>query len=98
MQIGVVGLGRMGGNIVRRLAAHGHECVVFDRNAAAARALAKDAKATEASGLQDMVGRLKPPRTIWLMLPAGEATDEAVSALSAVLERGDVVIDGGNSF
>ena len=98
MQIGVVGLGRMGGNIVRRLAAHGHECVVFDRDAAAARALAKDAKAMEASGLRDMVGRLKPPRAIWLMLPAGEATDEAVRALSAVLERGDVVIDGGNSY
>jgi 6-phosphogluconate dehydrogenase len=98
MQIGVVGLGRMGGNIVRRLAAHGHECVVFDRDAAAARALAKDAKAMEASGLQDMVKRLKPPRAIWLMLPAGAATDEAVSALSAAMERGDVVIDGGNSF
>ncbi|HKT19709.1 MAG TPA: decarboxylating 6-phosphogluconate dehydrogenase [Stellaceae bacterium] len=98
MQIGVVGLGRMGGNIVRRLVAHGHDCVVFDRDASATRSLARDAKATEASGLADLVARLKPPRAIWLMLPAGEATDGAVSALSEALARGDVVIDGGNSF
>jgi len=97
MQLGVIGLGRMGGNITRRLTANGHECVVFDRDAKAVGALA-GGKVAGASGLDDLVRRLKVPRAVWVMLPAGRATEETVAALAGVLERDDVIIDGGNSF
>jgi 6-phosphogluconate dehydrogenase len=97
MQLGVVGLGRMGGNIVQRLQRHGHSCVVYDRNAEAVAALAKKG-ASGSSGLKDLAAKLTAPRAIWLMLPAGEATEDAVTQLRGVLQSGDIVIDGGNSF
>jgi 6-phosphogluconate dehydrogenase len=98
MQIGIVGLGRMGSNIVRRLVANGHECVIYDRDAKAISATTEDATAIAAQGLEDMVARLKAPRAIWLMLPSGAVTEGAVDQLARLLSRGDVVIDGGNSF
>jgi 6-phosphogluconate dehydrogenase len=97
MQLGVVGLGRMGGNIVQRLQRHGHSCVVYDRSADAVTALAKMG-AVGSSGLKDLAAKLSTPRAIWLMLPAGEATEDAVNELRGVLQSGDIVIDGGNSF
>ena len=98
MQIGVVGLGRMGGNISRRLMRAGHSCVVFDANPKAAAALAADG-ASAASSLADLVGRLTgTPRAVWVMLPAGHITEETVAALGGLLGRGDIVIDGGNSY
>jgi 6-phosphogluconate dehydrogenase len=97
MQLGVIGLGRMGGNIVRRLARHGHRCVVFDRNPEAMRPLAQEG-ATAATDLADFVARLAPPRAVWLMLPAGEITGRTVAELAPLLAPGDIIIDGGNSF
>ena len=97
MQIGIVGLGRMGGNIARRLMRHGHECVVFDANLDASLALGREG-ATSSAALQDLVKRLKAPRVVWLMVPAGEATAKAVDELSGLLAAGDTIIDGGNSF
>src|SRR6201997_3712618 len=97
MQLGVIGLGRMGGNITRRLTANGHECVVFDRDAKAVGALA-GGKAAGASALDDLVRRVKAPRAVWVMLPAGRATEETVTALADLLSADDVIIDGGNSF
>ncbi len=97
MQLGMVGLGRMGGNIVRRLLRNDHHCVVFDRNAAAVRELAKEG-AQSSDGLRDFVGKLEKPRTAWIMLPAGEATESAVTEIAGYMEPGDVLIDGGNSF
>jgi|SRR5665213_1119892 len=97
MQLGMIGLGRMGGNIVRRLMRSGHECVVFDRNAAATKALAKDG-ATAGLDLSDLIKKLKTPRAVWVMLPAGKITEDTVEQLGSLLERGDTIIDGGNSF
>jgi 6-phosphogluconate dehydrogenase len=97
MQLGMVGLGRMGGNIVRRLLQHHHQCIVYDRNAAAIRDVAGDG-AAPSDGLRDLVAKLKAPRAVWIMLPAGEATEAAVVELSGYLAAGDVLIDGGNSF
>jgi 6-phosphogluconate dehydrogenase len=96
MQLGVVGLGRMGGNIARRLARAGHRAIVFDENPGAIAALAGDSES--AASLADLVVKLTAPRAIWLMLPAGEITEQAVTALAAVMSGGDVIIDGGNSF
>jgi 6-phosphogluconate dehydrogenase len=97
MQIGIIGLGRMGGNIARRLIAHGHEVVAYDRNADAVSQLAQ-AGAAPAKSLQDLAAQLAPPRSAWVMLPAGTPTDETVSALGKVFAKGDTIIDGGNSF
>jgi 6-phosphogluconate dehydrogenase len=97
MQIGIIGLGRMGGNIVRRLMKHGHEPVVYDREPKAVMALA-DEGAAGAGGLEELVSKLRPPRAAWLMLPAGEITEEAIRELSRLLQPNDVVIDGGNTF
>ena len=97
MQLGMVGLGRMGGNIVRRLMRNGHPCVVFDQNPAAIESLAKEG----ASGGRDLAGlvaKLEKPRAVWVMLPAGEITEHTVTRLGELLERGDIIIDGGNSF
>jgi 6-phosphogluconate dehydrogenase len=97
MQLGMVGLGRMGGNIVRRLVRHGHNCVVFDQSAAAVTALVgKDI--VGAADLADLVKKLAKPRAVWVMLPAGEATEQAVQQLGTLLEAGDTIIDGGNAF
>ena len=97
MQIGMVGLGRMGGNMSRRLTRAGHSCVVYALDRNARDALAKEG-ATAADSLADLVGKLQKPRAVWLMLPAGEATEQTVQQLRDLLETGDVVIDGGNSF
>jgi 6-phosphogluconate dehydrogenase len=97
MQIGMVGLGRMGGNIVRRLMQHGHQAVVYDRDAKATAAVARDG-ATAASGLKELVQRLERPRAIWVMLPAGKITETVIADLAQVLEGDDIVIDGGNTF
>ncbi len=98
MKIGVIGLGKMGGNMSRRLMKAGHSCVVFSRTAKTREALAKEG-AIAATSLADVVKRLtEKPRAVWLMLPAGETTDEAVKELGGLLEPGDIVIDGGNSF
>ncbi|MBI2963871.1 MAG: decarboxylating 6-phosphogluconate dehydrogenase [Deltaproteobacteria bacterium] len=97
MQIGMVGLGRMGGNMVRRLMHGGHRCVVFDRGAEAVRRLAGEG-ATGAGSLEDLAGRLQKPRAVWVMVPAGAPTEDTVTALGALLERGDAIIDGGNSY
>jgi 6-phosphogluconate dehydrogenase len=96
MQLGMVGLGRMGGNIVRRLMRNGHRCAVFDRNAAAIEALVKEgATGTDLKGL---MAQLAKPRAVWVMLPAGEITEQTVTELGELLEPGDIIIDGGNSF
>ncbi len=98
MQIGIVGLGRMGGNIARRLMAAGHDCVVFDVDAKARAALA-DHGAVATASLAALVKALSgAPRTVWVMLPAGEITETAVAELGALLGRDDIIIDGGNSF
>jgi 6-phosphogluconate dehydrogenase len=97
VQIGVIGLGRMGGNIARRLMQHGHEAVVYDRDAKAITALA-EAGATGAKDLAGFVAALRKPRALWLMLPAGEPTEEAIAHLTELVDAGDVIIDGGNSF
>jgi 6-phosphogluconate dehydrogenase len=93
----VIGLGRMGGNIVRRLQLHGHACVVYDAKPEAVQQLAAEG-AIGADGLDELVAKLDRPRAVWVMLPAGEITEQTVQALSALLEPGDTVIDGGNSF
>jgi 6-phosphogluconate dehydrogenase len=87
----------MGGNISRRLIAHGHEVVVYDRDPKAIDALVKD-KATAAASLEDFAKKLARPRAVWVMLPSGHPTEETVLALSEILEEGDTIIDGGNSF
>ena len=95
MQLGMIGLGRMGANMVRRLMRAGHECVVWDVNAEAAHALASEG-AIAADTLDDLAARLAPPRAVWLMVPAA-VVDDAIGDLAPVLERGDTIIDGGNS-
>jgi len=98
MQIAMIGLGKMGGNMSRRLIKAGHECVVYARTAKTRDALAKDG-AQAAPSLEDAVKMLDGrPRVIWLMLPAGQVTEETVERLGKLLETGDIVIDGGNSF
>jgi 6-phosphogluconate dehydrogenase len=98
MQIGVIGLGRMGANISRRLMRAGHRCVVFDANPKPREALAKEG-ATEAGSLAEVVKALgDKPRAVWVMLPAGLITEETVERLGGLLEPDDIIIDGGNSF
>jgi len=97
MQLGVIGLGRMGGNIARRLMRDGHECVVWDRDAAGVEAVAKDG-AKAAKDLDDMIAQLAAPRAIWVMLPSGAPTEDTIAALADKLSADDVVIDGGNTF
>jgi 6-phosphogluconate dehydrogenase len=97
MQLGVIGLGRMGGNIVRRLTRKGHRCVVFDQKPAAIKTLVGEG-AVGAGDLKQLVAQLEKPRAVWVMLPAGEITENAVTELGALLEPGDIIIDGGNAF
>ena len=97
MQLGMVGLGRMGANLVRRLLGAGHECVVYDVNPDAARQLAAEG-AIAAASLDDLVARLAAPRAVWIMVPAGDITASTVTALAGLLAADDVVIDGGNSY
>jgi 6-phosphogluconate dehydrogenase len=96
MQLGMIGLGRMGANLVRRLERAGHQCVVYDRNQAAAQQLEGDG-AVGATSLEDLVAKLSAPRAVWVMVPAGVA-GQVVEELAGLLAPGDVVIDGGNSY
>jgi 6-phosphogluconate dehydrogenase len=96
MQLGMIGLGRMGANMVRRLMHHGHSCVVFDRSPQAISELVKE-KALGATSVADLVKRLAKPRAIWLMVPAA-VVDETIAELLPNLEAGDILIDGGNSY
>jgi len=97
LQLGMVGLGRMGANLVRRLQRAGHSCVVWDRDPAPGAALAKEG-AVAAANLPDLVAKLPKPATIWVMLPSGPVTEATVQDLGRMLTSGDAIIDGGNSF
>jgi 6-phosphogluconate dehydrogenase len=97
MEIGLAGLGRMGGNMARRFMRAGHRVIGWTRSAATAAPLERDGM-TAASSLADLVARLSPPRAVWVMLPAGAPTEEAVERLGGLLQRGDALIDGGNTF
>src|SRR5262245_57526550 len=99
MQLGMIGLGRMGANMVRRLTAGGHQCVIYDRSPAAVAALAGAVAADAiigAASLPAMVAALSAPRAVWLMVPAA-VVDSAIADLEPLLSPGDVIIDGGNS-
>ena len=96
MQLGMIGLGRMGGNIVRRLMRAGHSCVVYDKSADAVRGLAAEG-AVPSRDLAEFVRQLETPRAVWVMLPAGAVTHGTIVELSSLLAAGDIVIDGGNS-
>src|SRR6202022_2642225 len=96
MQLGMIGLGRMGANLVRRLMRDSHECVVYDLNPAAVKALEQEG-ATGASSLEEFVEKLTPPRVAWMMVPAAFVSD-MVEKLTALLHQGDILIDGGNSY
>jgi 6-phosphogluconate dehydrogenase len=96
MQLGMIGLGRMGANMVRRLGHGGHACVLYDRNPQAATALEKET-GTAASSMRELVDKLAPPRAVWLMVPAA-VVDSAIEELASELAAGDAVIDGGNSY
>ena len=96
MQLGMIGLGRMGRNMVRRLMRDGHACVVFDLNAQTVKQCEQDG-AIAASSLDDLIQKITP-RAVWVMLPAGAATDETVTALAEKMDANDVIIDGGNSY
>ncbi len=97
MELGIIGLGRMGGNISRRLMRAGHKTVVYDRNADAISGLTKDG-AEGVGGLADMIKALAPPRAVWVMLPAGAITEATVNELAGLMDVGDTIIDGGNSY
>lgn len=97
MQLGMIGLGRMGGNIVRRLMRHGHSTVVYDKDAKAVAGLAADGAVGSAT-LEEFVAKLERPRTAWVMLPAGRITETTIETIAGVMQAGDVVIDGGNTF
>jgi len=88
MKIGMVGLGRMGANMAERLRSRDHDVIGYDRNP----------ETSEVASLDELVKRLEPPRTIWLMVPAGDPTEETISALAELLDEGDLVVDGGNSY
>jgi 6-phosphogluconate dehydrogenase len=97
MQIGMIGLGRMGGNMAKRLMRNGHTCVAFDLTPANVQNLAKEG-ATGSSSLDDFVKKLSKPRAAWVMVPAGKPTEDTVMALASKMEPGDIIIDGGNSY
>ncbi|MCQ3002061.1 phosphogluconate dehydrogenase (NAD(+)-dependent, decarboxylating) [Pseudomonas syringae group sp. J309-1] len=97
MQLGIIGLGRMGGNIARRLMLNGHTTVVYDRDESSRSALAKEGS-TAVADLPALVAAMDKPRAIWVMLPAGEPTEETINVLSDLLDADDVIIDGGNTF
>ncbi|AUG02198.1 6-phosphogluconate dehydrogenase (decarboxylating) [Pseudomonas sp. 09C 129] len=97
MQLGIIGLGRMGGNIARRLMLNGHETVVYDRNSAFVSTLSGEG-AKGVADLPALVAGLEKPRAVWVMLPAGAPTEDTIETLSQLLEPGDVIIDGGNTY
>ncbi len=97
MQLGIIGLGKMGANIARRLTKHGHEMVVYDLDKKVVDTLVGEGM-TSASSLEDMISKLEAPRSIWVMLPSGKITEDTILDLANHMEKGDTVIDGGNSF
>jgi 6-phosphogluconate dehydrogenase len=97
MQLGVIGLGRMGGNISLRLMKNGHHVAVFDRSADVVKTIA-DKGAQGATDLKTLIAKLERPRAVWVMLPAGKVTEDTITELAALLEAGDTIIDGGNTF
>ncbi len=97
MQLGMIGLGRMGGNMVRRLIKGGHQCVVYDLNPDSVKGLVGEG-AAGATSLDDFVGKLTRPRTAWVMVPAGDPTEHTVMELASRMASGDIIIDGGNSY
>src|SRR5438067_93390 len=99
MQLGMIGLGRMGGNMVLRLMRAGHDCVAYDRDAQRTTSFdaAEAKKSVKATALADLVQKLAPPRAVWVMLPAGAITDGTINELAGMLGEGDIIIDGGNS-
>ncbi|WP_369721605.1 phosphogluconate dehydrogenase (NAD(+)-dependent, decarboxylating) [Bradyrhizobium sp. LLZ17] len=97
MQLGMIGLGRMGGNIVRRLMRHGHSTVVYDKDAKAVAGLAAEGAQGSAT-LEEFIAKLERPRTAWVMLPAGRITETTIDTIAGVMQDGDVIIDGGNTF
>src|SRR5262245_37289324 len=96
MQLGMIGLGRMGANMVRRLMRAGHQCVVYDLNPESVKGMAKEG-AVGASSFDDFLAKLSQPRAIWLMVPAA-VVDRSLGDLAPKLQKGDIVIDGGNSY
>jgi 6-phosphogluconate dehydrogenase len=100
MQLGMIGLGRMGGNMVLRLLRNGHDCVAFDRDTkrTADFDASEKKKATKASSVTDLVKQLKPPRLAWVMLPAGTITENTIHEVSGLMQPGDIIIDGGNTM
>jgi 6-phosphogluconate dehydrogenase len=96
MQLGMVGLGRMGANMVRRLMRGGHECFVFDLNAESVKQMEGEG-AGAARSIEDLVGKMQKPRAVWVMVPAGDPTEKTIEGLSNFMSDGDVIIDGGNS-
>jgi 6-phosphogluconate dehydrogenase len=97
MELGIVGLGRMGANMARRLMRDGHKIVAYDVNPDAVSELAGEG-AEGASSLEDLAAKLSAPRSVWIMVPAGEITEQTVDAVAAVLDSGDAMVDGGNSY
>src|SRR6202042_2293445 len=97
MQLGMVGLGKMGANMTRRLMRGGHQLVVSDLSADSVKGLAGEG-ATASSSLDDLIAKLTPPRAIWIMVPAGGPTESTVQKLAQHLQPGDAIIDGGNSY
>src|SRR6187399_3672367 len=96
MELGMIGLGRMGANMTRRLIAAGHRIVVYDRDKAAVAAMAAEG-GTGVESLSEVVAKLSAPRAIWIMVPCGDPVDETMKSLSTSLQKGDILIDGGNS-
>ncbi|MBW0014350.1 phosphogluconate dehydrogenase (NAD(+)-dependent, decarboxylating) [Mycobacterium sp.] len=98
MQLGMIGLGRMGANIVRRVVKDGHECVVYDHNPDAVKAMAGEDNTTGVSSYAELAEKMAKPRVVWVMVPAGTITTGVIEELAKVLDAGDIVIDGGNSY
>jgi len=97
MQLGMIGLGRMGANIVRRVMGKGHECMVYDRDPQAVKTLAGEG-ATGVDSVTELAKKLSTPRVVWVMVPAGRATTAVIDELAQILDSGDTVIDGGNTY
>jgi len=99
MELGIIGLGKMGANIARRLSRAGHNVVAFNRTVEKTLELAKEEKnVIAAKSLQELVSRMKPPRAVWIMVPSGDPTEEMIDELLGIMQKGDVIIDGGNSY